>query len=245
MSLIDEALKRAELEAARRDGLRGGPYPWILEKQPRKGRRWTRFVGIAVVAAAAVGAAVWLLRKPAEVPGPSSQVPGSAGAAPESKIQNPKSKIEMETVEVPPPPKSQPLRAPAAGKTEPKAEKSDSPLPRSPSAAAEGSQSRSATEAPARSSSPAEPRSGGPATKPNPPARGLADGRTYAGEVQLPEGGTIALEGIVYSETNPVALINGKVLPPGGVVEEFSIVSIREDRVELRKQGLTIFITLK
>jgi hypothetical protein len=242
MSLIDEALKRAELEAARRDGLHRGTSPWILEKQTKKRRRWIPLAVITVTLAVAAGGVVWLSRRPAAIP--DSRIPVPAGPA-ESKIQNPKSKIEMETVEVAPPPKSQSLRAPAAGQAEPKAEKADSSPPRSSSAAAEGSHPKSATAAPAHSSSPAEPRSGGPATKPNPPARGPVDGRTFAGEVQLPEGGKIALEGIVYSETNPVALINGKVLPPGGVVEEFSIVSIREDRVELRKQGLTIFITLK
>ena len=38
---------------------------------------------------------------------------------------------------------------------------------------------------------------------------------------------------------------NGKVLPPGGVVEEFTIVSISSDRVELKGRGLTIFLALK
>ena len=61
----------------------------------------------------------------------------------------------------------------------------------------------------------------------------------------LPGGPKIALEGIVFSETNPVALINGKVLPPGGVVEEFTIVSIKPDRVELNGRGVTIVVTLK
>lgn len=242
MSLIDEALKRAELEAARRDGLHRGTSPWIMEQPTKKRPRWIPLAVITAVLAIAAGGVLWLSRRPAAIPASRIQVPRGS---PESKIQNPGSKTEMETVEVPPPPKSQPLRAPAVGKTEPKAEKADSPPTRSSSAAVEGSHPKSATSAPAHSSSPVEPRSGGPATKPNPPARGLVDGRTYAGEAQLPEGGKIVLEGIVYSETNPVALINGKVLPPGGVVEEFSIVSIREDRIELRKQGLTIFISLK
>jgi hypothetical protein len=65
------------------------------------------------------------------------------------------------------------------------------------------------------------------------------------GEVSIPDGGKIALEGIVFSETNPVALINGKVLPPGAVVEEFTIASIQPDRVEFKGRGITIFVALK
>jgi len=89
-----------------------------------------------------------------------------------------------------------------------------------------------------------EPGSGSAAPE-SKPVRGLADGKTYAGEVTLPDGPKIVLEGIVFSETNPVALINGKVLPPGGVVEEFTIVSIKPDRVELKGHGVTIVVTLK
>jgi len=73
----------------------------------------------------------------------------------------------------------------------------------------------------------------------------LADAKTYVGEVTVPDGAKIELGGIVFSETNPVALINGKVLGPGAVVEEFTIVSIQPDRVELRGRGITMFLVLK
>ena len=76
-------------------------------------------------------------------------------------------------------------------------------------------------------------------------ARGSADAKTYIGELTAPDGAKIELGGIVYSETNPVALINGKVLGPGATVEEFTIVSIQPDRVELRGRGITMFIALK
>jgi hypothetical protein len=145
----------------------------------------------------------------------------------------------METVEVAPPPVAAHPGAPR---------KNGSPL--------------SSAEEPARSSVPTEhekknqvapPASSGAApAHPNAspvegkaPGRGLANGRTYVGEVSVPDGGKIALEGIVYSESNPVALINGKVLPPGAVVEEFTIVTISPDRVELNGRGLTIFLALK
>ncbi len=224
MSLIDEALKRAELESARRDGLRSGAYPWVPEHMLRRRRGRGVFAAVALfLAAIGIG---WFLWRRAEAP----------------VIQNPKSRIEnpptpapkLETVEVPPPPVGQPSRV----------------LPRDRVAASAnvGPESKRPTPpfdtARARIAPAREPGSGSAAADGN-PARGPSNGKTYAGEVTLPDGPKIALEGIVFSETNPVALINGKVLPPGGVVEEFTVVSIKPDRVELNGRGVTIFVTLK
>lgn len=223
MSLIDEALKRAELEAARRDGLRSGAYPWVPEHMPRR-RRGRGLIAAVVLFLAAIGIG-WLL--------------WPRGAAP--VIQDPKPQLEsppasapkLETVEVPPPPVGIPSRVLARDKGAANAVGTESKRPTPPFDTAR------ARLGPAR-----EPGSGSAAAE-NKPARGLSDGKTYAGEVTLPDGPKIALEGIVFSETNPVALINGKVLPPGGVVEEFTIVSIKPDRVELNGRGVTIFVTLK
>ena len=239
MSLIDEALKRAELEAARRDGLRGGAYPWVLESQPKRRRRWVAAAVIGLTVAILGGGVVWLSRRPAAVP--ASGAPAGGGPK-ESNARNPKSRIEMETVEVAPPPKAQPVRAPAAGKAEPEAKPAGASS--SPAAGAEAGRAKGAAAAP-RPASPAEGRAGSPGAAGKPATRGLAPGKTFFGEVELPEGGKIALEGIVWSETNPVALINGKVLPPGGVVEEFTIAAIQPDRVELNGRGMTIFLALK
>jgi hypothetical protein len=224
MSLIDEALKRAELEAARRDGLRSGAYPWVPEHMPRK-RRGRGWIAAAVLSLAAI-AAGWLFWPRGET----------------RVIQNPKSEIQnppivspkLETVEVPPPPVGLPSRV----------------LPRDRVAASAdvGPETKRPTPpfdtARARIAPPKEPGPGSAAAESR-PVRGLSDGKTYAGELTLPDGPKIALEGIVFSETNPVVLINGKVLPPGGVVEEFTIVSIKPDRVELNGRGVTIFVTLK
>jgi hypothetical protein len=223
MSLIDEALKRAELEAARRDGLRSGAYPWVPEHMPR--RRRGRGVIAAIVLPLAALATAWLL--------------WPRGTAP--VIQNPKSKIQnppasgpkLETVEVPPPPVGLPSRVLPRDRGANTSFGTESKRPTPPFDTAR------ARIAPAR-----DPGPGGAAAD-GKPARGLSDGKTYAGEVTLPDGPKIALEGIVFSETNPVALINGKVLPPGAVVEEFTIVSIKPDRVELNGRGVTIVVTLK
>lgn len=215
MSLIDEALKRAELEAARRDGLRGGAYPWVPEHSTKQRRAWGVVAAVVITAGIVVGGVVWMSRRPAPVQSPKSRVQSS-----------PRSE-ELQTVVVAPPPRGFASRVVAGdGKTvSPKVDvEPKRPSPKPPGDAPRG---RTAPEA--------EPR----------PAPVAMDTKTYVGEVTAPDGAKIELGGIVYSETNPVALINGKVLGPGAMVEEFTIVSIQPDRVELRGRGITMFLALK
>ncbi len=212
MSLIDEALKQAELEAARRDGLKGGAYPWVPVHAPRRRRRWVAVVAVLVCAAALIAGVFWLRKPQAKVQSPASKVRSSSAK-------------ELETVEVAPPRAGKPSRAPAATR-----ETSDS----------KGVEKSKRPVAPPAG----EPRSVNVAPE-GKAAHGLADGRTYFGEVAVPDGAKIELGGIVFSESSPVALINDKVLGPGAVVEEFTIVSIQPDRVEMRGRGVTIFLALK
>jgi hypothetical protein len=170
---------------------------------------------------AATAVVVWLSRPPAPVQGPKSKVQSSPSR-------------RLETVEVSPPPVGLPSR--------------ESDRANDAANAKAGKESRRPTPpfdtARARIAPVREPGSpSAPAESKTP--RGLVDGKTYIGEVTVPDGGKIELGGIVYSESNPVALINDRVLPPGGVVEEFTIVSIKPDRVELNGRGVTIFLTLK
>ncbi|HVT58109.1 MAG TPA: hypothetical protein VHR45_06895 [Thermoanaerobaculia bacterium] len=77
-----------------------------------------------------------------------------------------------------------------------------------------------------------------------PPA--LEDGKTYRGEVLLPGGGRIKLAGIAYSAAQPVAVINGRVVGPGQAVDEdFTVVKIEPQRVELRGRGVTFYLQLR
>jgi hypothetical protein len=68
--------------------------------------------------------------------------------------------------------------------------------------------------------------------------------RTYSGTANLPTT-RLELGGIVFSETNPTALINGRVLSPGGYIDGFTVVKIEPDRVELTDDKTTIILTLK
>ena len=84
-----------------------------------------------------------------------------------------------------------------------------------------------------------------PAEVPAPRRDRLVSGKTYAGSVTLPEGARIELGGIVWSETEPRALLNDRVLGVGAYVEGFRVGTIETERVELRKDDLTIFLTVQ
>jgi len=77
------------------------------------------------------------------------------------------------------------------------------------------------------------------------PAGQAIDGRTYVGAVVAPNGMRVELGGIVYSETNASALLNGRILPVGAVVEGLAITAIEENRVELSGDGVTIHLALR
>jgi type II secretory pathway component PulC len=69
--------------------------------------------------------------------------------------------------------------------------------------------------------------------------------RTYAGSVTLPGGEKIELGGIAWSEEEPRALLNDRVVGVGGYVDGYSVSKIETDRVVLEKDGATIVLTVK
>lgn len=68
---------------------------------------------------------------------------------------------------------------------------------------------------------------------------------TFVRTATLAGGETIELGGIVYSEGNPVALINGKVVAPGDLVGDYTVVQIRPERVDFSGNGATFSILLR
>jgi len=73
----------------------------------------------------------------------------------------------------------------------------------------------------------------------------IANGKTYSGAVNLPGGARIELGGIVWSETEPRALLNDRIAAVGAYIEGFSLTKIDESRVALEKDGVTIYISVK
>ncbi|MBC8646555.1 MAG: hypothetical protein H7X85_05300 [Thermoanaerobaculia bacterium] len=77
--------------------------------------------------------------------------------------------------------------------------------------------------------------------RPAPPARG----RSFVREGTTPSGARLTLDGIVYSDASPAAVVNGRVVSVGSFVEGCEVVRIRPDRVELEDRGSTIVLLLK
>jgi len=213
MSLISEALKRARLEAAHQEAAREGRTYAPPLHVPERRRRWPMLLaGIlagALLVGAVAGGAYWALgRRAAEVAALDTAearrpVPPAAPA--------PAPPLAPEPEAVPRPPAVEPARpraapAPAPRETRPAAVPEPKPEPppttprRPPSAPVpETAPPREASPQP---SEPAQPVAPAPA----------ADAPSYVREVVLPGGAKLALSGIAYSETQPVALINGRVV---------------------------------
>ena len=66
----------------------------------------------------------------------------------------------------------------------------------------------------------------------------------FVRRAQLPGGGAIQLGGIAFS-TNPVALLNGKVVGVGEVVDGMTVVAIVPGRVELEGRGTRLALAIE
>ena len=219
MSLIDDALKRAQEEAARQEEAhRLARRPWIAPQPPRAR---SRAGGVAALALSfllvAAGSAWFVARRRGSAPTktPVPAVRAEPATSPLSPAPPPSSAPPLENVEVPPPTAIR--SAPQAPKTTPGA-----PARALPPVAAE------LAPAPVRPARAAPP---------------LPDGKTFVRTVTVPGEDPIELDGIVFSETNPVAVIGGRLLGPGASVGGFEIVKIEENRVTLHGRGVTIFLT--
>ena len=221
MSLIDEALKRAQAvhEGETRPG--SGARPWTpvpLPDRTEARRRTARRAAGVVALALAIVAAAWLLR-PATKGLPLHQRESERAVRPPAVPALP---TPLEEAIVAPPSRgvsAQPTRGPVAAAR--------------PAAPAEAGLAAS-SPAPAPASAP-----------PGRLAPALANGHTYVGSISLPGGAKIELGGIVYSESNATALVNGRIVGAGAYVEGFTVVKIEQARLELEGNGLTIFLSLR
>jgi hypothetical protein len=253
VSLIDEALKRAQA-AADRDAPRN--RPWVPTPLPDTGLARRRRVAraTAVGAAAGLGAAgvaallIWAARgsspRVTNEPASANSAAASAPAAPQAA-----------PVAAAAPPETRAGRGSGFG--------SGSPPARVASAA--GAAAAAPTPGRAASASPARDRVLAPSIEETPvhvappphlsaslasasgsPAvRAAAAGKSYKGKVALPDGGSLELGGIVWSEADPRALINDRVVGVGAYVQGYTIERIEEDRVVMEKDGKRITITVR
>lgn len=249
MSLISDALKKARQEAARQDSLRQG-MPYAVGSVDSSDRRRTLvplLAGLAVGAVLAGGTAGFVYfsnREPApteevqvvEVAPPAvvEEVPETTPAAPE--VTAPPVVPTLPPVVSAPPPTvtAPPERTPetAAPVPPPVAQPQPEPEirlePSQPSAVPQPEEPSPVQEEPV----PVAP----------PPAR---ENRSFVEAVPVPGGGTLRLNGIAFSSVSPVAVIDGKVVGPGEVVQGFTVVEIQQNRVKLEGHGETVYVSLK
>lgn len=215
MSLIDDALKRAQAAGEAPPG-KPGERPWIPAPLPDAGLARRRRLARSIGIALALGAAA------------------AAGVIVIGRI----------AAEAPPLPAGE-----GRGEGHPLAA---APLPTAALTAAEPAHFTARTR-PTGLALPAQEGEGAGARAaavpspavPAPRPQSLVDGRTYAGSIVLPGGAKIELGGIAWSETEPRALVNDRIVAAGAYVEGFTISRIEEGRVALEKDGLTIFLSVK
>jgi hypothetical protein len=260
MSLISEALKKARQEAARQDSLRQGvPYAVGAVDPPQRrnplmpllaglgagcllagllfGVAW--IAGLGPFAKPAREAQVAQAPAPVEptvalqetAPEPSPVVTEAAPPAPTPPLVTPTPVPEerpQPVVEMRPAP---PVEQPAVSQPAPP----PAPVPEERPVAPEPSPAPPAIQIqPTRPAAPAPANPGG-----------LEEGKVYTGEVPVPGGGSLKLNGIAFSPEQPIVVLDGRVMGPGEVIQGFTVVEIQSDRVKLQGHGATVFVTTK
>jgi hypothetical protein len=300
MSLIDEALKRARMEAAQRAAEGEGlPYPTIprhLGPPRRTGWLVPLVLALAVIAGVVVGLLLASRGGPEagrvatrelatdstgttslpppiaaaeNTPAGTAEPASNASGAPEpaatpAASRPPTTSDQRESVAAgaTPLPMSRPQALPtvatssAADPETTTQSPPEEPVP-APRAAplVAPSATPTATVPPPAATAFTDPDSGVLLVLPEPPeatAQELAaepapegSAESYAQQFALPNGGAIELGGIAWSETGPFALINGRVIGPGSVVEGYTLERIRKGHVVLTGDGRRIHLSLQ
>ena len=248
MSLVSEALKKAEREAAAREAReKGQPAPFEVPLQPYRSRlRATRggargWLFVALGGAATIGllAVLWWSR-PQEAPARQERL---APSGPVATSHQPRASEGLSSPTAPaaagltaaasaqaaaPPSASEPAATPLPT---PPLPKTTLTAPQPQPSASEPALPKAAAAAAARSSPAAE-------------STVIAPG-DYLRRVDFPDGSKLELGGIVYSETSPFAYLNGRLVGVGEFVEGRRIDRIERDRVHLSGDAGAITLRLK
>ncbi len=275
MSLVNEALKKARLEAARQDAARRGlPLPGAqLATPPHSGPNLVRIGLIALVVLAAA-----LLFFFGRYSSKRSTVATAELSEVSASTDRPESTVpvqtESTTVEAPPPalqaaeptdPSSAPSATAPVARQEPTASRESAPEP-PPLRETRSSQVRVRTPLsdPADTPEPTQGTVGRPRQRPaprqpaseavagsggarveTPPASADSSLQSVVRTLDVPGGGRIELGGIAWSEDRPFALINGRVVGPGDSIESLTVVRIQQRAVELQGDAGHFLVRLK
>jgi len=259
MSLISDALKKARQEAARQDSLRQGvPYAvGSVEPPARRNPLLPLFAGLGAgcLAAGILFAVAYMagwgpFGKPAPEARVAETVVPPVGVQASEPVALPPAAVVTETTETTPPPvqaapQETPSTAPAPEEPQPQIEMRPT-VPAEPPAVRPESQ---ATPPPVPA--PAEERPA-PAPVPQAPAApapedsgDLTDAKVYVAELPVPGDEPVKLNGIAFSQDQPVAVLDGRVMGPGETIKGFTIISIESGRVKLQGHGTTVFLAPK
>ena len=276
MSLIDEALKRARMEAAQKAAQGEGlPYPTIPRHlAPRRRAGWLvpLLIALAVIAGVIVGV---LLASRGGAPAsqtaenlttsPPNHEPDANGPNPAAPGTGPTNANSVDPAEPPGAtgqqlagdrPATAPATAPATSPPSPSPPAVDpAPVAQPPTAAPPTPPANTSRPTSSGATTVTDPDSGvllvlperqaqAAADSATPPSSG-ASAETYTQQYPLPGGGAIELGGIAWSETGPFALINGRVVGPGSVIESYTLENIRPGHVVLTGDGRRIQLSLQ
>ncbi len=254
MSLINEALKRARVEAARRDAsAKGVPASALPVYRPPRRRPWLApvagFAAGLVAVALAVGA-FWLARKPLPAAAAEVTAVSAVPASGETAVAAPAPAAVPRAAAVPPPQSRQDAGAPSTGNA------GATGVPSTGNAGATGGVPAAvrAVPAPAPPPPPAtwSRQDGGTAGRSQTGASGagngasgVADGQTYFREVTLAGGTPIKVDFIVWSVTRPFAQINGQLLNPGQSAGDYTLLEVERERVQLESGSVRFWIRVR
>lgn len=234
MSLVNEALKRARTQAAvQQTGdapLRQVVMP-IHYSEPKKSigpAVWIAALGCSlfVIVGASVLCVTYLTKvqtqanAPAATADPAPVVASVSVVPPRVSLPTPSASTEVVTPAVP---------AASPAPVQPKPVQPD-PVPADPATA-------TAPVAAAIGATPTQP------TAPAAPI-GLTEGKVYMQSIDFPDVPKVKLDGILWSDKNPVAIINGITSAPGEDLDGVTVVAIEPKRVKLGTQGKEFFIRL-
>ncbi len=264
MSLISDALKKARQEAARQDSLRQTlPYAVGTADTPERRNVYMPLLaglGAGCILAALIFGVVYLggwgpfsrTRKDAiqiaETPAPAvtTRTAASAEPAPVPPVIEERSQSVPPTPAPPPAPEriQEPKPTPAPLPAAPA--RVETPAPRTEPAPLTAEETRLAPPpVPTPAPAPVTPVVTTAVPPSAPSSGGLEDGKSYLNEVPVPGGGVVKLNGIAYSPDHPIAVIDGRVVAPGEVVQGFTVVEIQARQVKLQGHGATVFVTTK
>lgn len=229
MSLVNEALKKARMEASRQDALRRGiplPPPSFFETRRRRAVwPWVALSATGLIALGGLG--FWAGQRSARQATAASTSGIEALAAPAVAADEGAEEAARLKAAAPSPAEPEPRAAAASPPVAPtrtfptvdaNAASTSTRLPASTSAP------RAAASEPPAAPAAARPATTTPRTQPAVP--------TYVEIADLP-GGRLELGGIAWSKSDPHALINGRILGRGERVESYTIVDIQPREVKL------------